>query len=144
MAGPATRTSSRRPAPVLMSAYRAITSHPVAFPSAPAFARNPPFNKYIFTCTTAACRSDGSVNFTTSDIPQEILVGADWREGQKLCRAGKPRGEYSGTGFVGEGYTKEGIYVCEASFDLVTGSKSSAVDADWWGRVRYHTNRRPE
>jgi hypothetical protein len=109
-----------------------MASQPLALPSVPMFARDPPLNKYIFVRTTAVCRSDGSVNFTTLESPEELLVGADWREGQRLCRAGKSRAEYSRTGFVGEGHTKEGIYVRELNRVKERNLKRWQTGTDWW------------
>jgi hypothetical protein len=67
--------------------------------------------KYLFSRTTAEVSSSGNVKTTTtigSMEREDIEIAKDWDSGQALYKQGTA---HETTGFIGRGYTKQGIYV---------------------------------
>ena len=73
---------------------------------------------YKFKRTTASFQEDGSVMLQDElDGEEEIEVADDWWEG----RAEKDRGNpHEATGYVGEGYSKYGIYVGPSIYGIAS------------------------
>lgn len=108
--GPSSNLRSRKSAPVLRSAWRAVSPVlPVVI-----HACDPPIVDYNFTRTIATVDNTGNVTFATSAEVEQIQVAADWLDGEKLSKAGEP---FHMTGFIGAGFTKRGVYVCLFIFD---------------------------
>lgn len=49
-----------------------------------------------------------TVNFTPNSEQKTILIASNWQEGEKASKAGQ---SHFNTGFIGNGYTKWGVYV---------------------------------
>ncbi|KAF8341800.1 kinase-like domain-containing protein, partial [Amanita rubescens] len=85
----------------------------------PVYCRNPPMTSYQFTRTTATFQKDGSVVFETDkDLEEGIEVADDWLEGKEAIRTGLP---HEATGYVGEGFSKYGIYARFQGKEYVMG-----------------------
>ena len=48
------------------------------------------------------------VNFTPNSKQKTIFIASNWQEGEKASKAGQ---SHFNTGFIGNGYTKWGVYV---------------------------------
>lgn len=72
--------------------------------------RVPPLKLYRFTRKIASIGDSGVVLFTTSDEVEQIHITTNWEAGKALYNQNGP---YGHTGFVGEGKTKQGIYVSD-------------------------------
>ncbi len=72
---------------------------------------------YKFIRTTVKFEEDGSVKFTECVDDETIQVATDWLEGKEHYGARDKEGgasqkhNYTKTGYIGEGYSKYGIYV---------------------------------
>ncbi len=69
---------------------------------------------YQFTRTAATFNEDGSVVFETQDNLADVIeVADDWMKGKEAIKTGLP---HEATGYVSEGFSKYGIYVCSSHF----------------------------
>ena len=64
--------------------------------------------EYSFSRTSVKFDDKGRAKFVVSDNVEHISIASDWLEGEGLFKSKQP---YDKTGFIGEGFTKRGIYV---------------------------------
>ncbi|KAF8335243.1 hypothetical protein F5887DRAFT_1079207 [Amanita rubescens] len=96
--------SSKQNQPVvkLRSGFRPPLQVPREF-----YCRNPPMTSYKFQRTIASFQENGSVTFETEAKVEIIEVADDWQAGREANKKGEA---YEATGYVGQGYSKYGIY----------------------------------
>lgn len=96
--------------------------------------RDPPMGSFQFLRTSAECQPDGQVKFSEATETEKIELSLDWQKGEDVIA--NPGSFSDETGFIGRGFTKRGIYVCEIFmlFNLPFNSSNSSFRPDF--RIR--------
>jgi hypothetical protein len=107
--------SHKRLQPVLHSAFHPPSNDAESDPVI-IWSRNPPMVLYSFTQKIAQYNK-GKVTFLKEhESSEKIGIASDWLVGQKLIGEKKA---YWTTGFIGEGFTKTGVYVSRSVLSQV-------------------------